>query len=88
MTTSTLGNAADFGDKTAVGSYASGITSNVIRGVATSTSYGTNSTVIEFITIATLGDAKDFGDLTVSRSALSWRFEESDQAALIGVAHR
>ena len=71
MTTSTLGNAADFGDKTAVGSYASGITSNAIRGVATATGYGTNSNVIEFITIATLGNATDFGDLTQSRSTLS-----------------
>ena len=71
MTTSTTGNAADFGDKTVAGSYASGITSNAIRGVATATGYGTNSTVIEFITIATLGNAKDFGDLSQSRSAVS-----------------
>ena len=71
FTISTAGNAQDFGDKTAVGSYASGITSNTIRGLATATGYGTNSSVIESLIIATRGNSVDFGTLSQSRNTLS-----------------
>ena len=71
VTTASLGNAQDFGDKTRVGSYASGITSNAIRGLATATSTGINSSVIESLIIATRGNSVDFGDLSQSRNTLS-----------------
>ena len=71
MTTASLGNAQDFGDKTAVGSYASGITSNTIRGLATATAYSSNSDTIESIIIATRGNAVDFGNLSQHRNSVS-----------------
>ena len=43
------------------------ITSNAVRGIGTATAYGTNSNVIEFITIATLGNSTDFGDDIMQR---------------------
>ena len=69
ITTSTLGNAADFGDisiSESLRGQAAG--SNAVRGV-----YGGGvrypsgvQTGIEYITIATLGNGKDFGDLLYS----------------------
>ena len=63
ITTSTLGNAADFGDLTD-GKFSGGGCGNAIRGLYMGgNNYPTNLTTIEFITIATLGNALDFGDL-------------------------
>ena len=69
ITTSTLGNASDFGDVSiseSIRGHAAG--SNAIRGV-----YGGGirypsgvQTGLEFITLATLGNGKTFGDLTYS----------------------
>jgi len=69
ITTSTLGNASDFGDVSiseSLRGHAAG--SNAIRGV-----YGGGirypsgvQTGLEFITLATLGNGKTFGDLTYS----------------------
>ena len=69
ITTSTLGNAADFGDVSiseSLRGHAAG--SNAVRGV-----YGGGirypsgvQTGLEFITMATLGNGKEFGDLTYS----------------------
>ena len=66
ITTSTLGNSADFGDKVQASTHG-GSFSNAIRAV-TGGGVGDNSgnitNVIQFVTIATLGNAQDFGDLT------------------------
>jgi len=67
VTISTLGNAADFGDLTAVVSYPFGSSSStrgVFCGIAPSV-----TTVCDVIEYSTLGNAKDFGDMTVSRNA-------------------
>ena len=66
VTTSTLGNAADFGDLI-TGQFANGGCSNAIRGFSFG-GYNAPKKDIEFITIATLGDALDFGDLGVEHS--------------------
>ena len=72
ITTSTLGNAADFGDMSVAVSGAAGA-SNAVRGVMmqgytfpspATTYYNT----IQYITIPTLGNAIDFGDMTDSVS--------------------
>tara|TARA_R100000664_G_scaffold1762_1_gene4601 strand:- start:226 stop:1221 length:996 start_codon:yes stop_codon:yes gene_type:complete len=68
ITTSTLGNAADFGDLITSVSGASGA-SNAVRGVvmngytfpSPATVYYNN---IEYITMATLGNSTDFGDMS------------------------
>ena len=69
ITTSTLGNSADFGDKiqsqTHGGSFSNAIRA-VIGGGVGSVPSGTITNTIQFITMATLGDAQDFGDLTYS----------------------
>ena len=68
ITTSTLGNAADFGDLITSISGASGA-SNAVRGVVMNGyTFPSPATVfynnIEYITMATLGNAIDFGDMT------------------------
>ena len=69
ITTSTLGNSADFGDKiqsqTHGGSFSNAIRA-VIGGGVGSVPSGSITNVIQFITMASLGDAQDFGDLTYS----------------------
>ena len=69
ITTSTLGNSSDFGDKiqsqTHGGSFSNAIRA-VIGGGVGSVPSGSITNVIQFITMATLGDAQDFGDLTYS----------------------
>ena len=68
ITTSTLGNSADFGDKIQAQSHG-GSFSNAIRGVTgggVADSSGNITNVIQFVTIATLGNSQDFGDLTYS----------------------
>ena len=66
VTTSTLGNASDFGDLI-TGQFANGGCSNAIRGISFS-GYMSPNIDIEFITIATLGNATDFGDLSSSKN--------------------
>ena len=66
VTTSTLGNAADFGDLI-TGVFGNGGCSNAIRGLSLG-SYFSPRKDIEFITIATLGNSLDFGDLVVEHS--------------------
>jgi len=66
ITTSSTGNAQDFGDLIN-GTYAKVGASNSIRGLAAG-GYGSpaNILAIEFITMATLGNASSFGNLTNS----------------------
>jgi hypothetical protein len=62
VTTSTLGNAADFGDLHTA-TFGNGAASNSIRGlIMGGNSNPTKLNSIQFITIATLGNALDFGD--------------------------
>ena len=66
ITTSTLGNSADFGDKIQASTHG-GSFSNAIRGVTgggVADSSGNITNVIQFVTIATLGNSQDFGDLS------------------------
>ena len=67
ITTSTLGNATDFGDLLA-DSYGAGGCSNAIRGLRGGGAVvpSTVATSIEYITIATLGNAQDFGDIATT----------------------
>lgn len=62
ITTSTLGNATDFGDSTANNTYGSGGTTNGTYGL-----FGLGDTAVEYITIATTGNAATFGNLSTSR---------------------
>ena len=73
ITTSTTGNAQDFGDLTlGRGEGVAGL-SNSTRGVFAggnaSPAQGSTTNTIDYVTIATLGNAVDFGDLTASRYA-------------------
>jgi len=73
VTTSTLGNTADFGDLTASRAMSClGITSNSIRGL---TMGGYSAPVyvdtIDYVTIATFGDAIDFGNLSDGRGNIT-----------------
>jgi len=63
VTTSTLGNAADFGDLNQE-TFGTGACSNAIRGLIMGGGGSSSSKLnnIQFITIATLGNALDFGD--------------------------
>ena len=62
VTTSTLGNASDFGDLHTA-TFGNGAASNAIRGlIMGGNSNPTKLNSIQFITIATLGNALDFGD--------------------------
>ena len=64
VTIASTGNAADFGDLTAVmDSSASGGASSSTRGVQGGGRRSGNSDVIEYITIASTGNAADFGNL-------------------------
>ena len=70
VTTSTLGNAADFGDlRHDMSDHKGGITSNSVRGINMG-GYAapTNVATIEYFTLATFGNYKDFGDLPGIRS--------------------
>ena len=64
ITTSTTGNASDFGDLQTAQERV-GCCSNAVRGVITSGAPSASNT-IQYLTIATLGDALDFGDSTTS----------------------
>ena len=62
VTTSTIGNAADFGDLH-TGTFGNAAASNAVRGlIMGGNSNPTKLVNIQFITIATLGNAIDFGD--------------------------
>ena len=66
ITTSTLGNAAYFGDLGAAGqdTQGSSICSNAIRGINMGGAVpGSVTNNIEYLTLATLGDGQEFGDL-------------------------
>jgi len=67
ITTSTLGNATDFGDLI-FDNYGSGGCSNAIRGIRGGGAYVPNTlqSEMEFITISTTGNAAAFGDLTTN----------------------
>ena len=67
VTTSTLGNAADFGDLI-TGRFGNGGCSNAIRGLSMGGYHTSTKQDIEFITIASLGDAFDFGNLGTNHS--------------------
>ena len=74
VTTSTLGNAADFGDLLVATSHNAGC-SNAVRAISAmgyqQPGYNSRVNSIEFITMATLGNATDFGDATRSNSTPS-----------------
>ena len=66
VTTSTLGNASDFGDLN-VGTFGTASCSNSVRGlIMGGSSYPGLLNTIQFVTIATLGNALDFGDLVTT----------------------
>ena len=66
ITTSTLGNATDFGNLTQA-KFSGGGCGNAIRGLhGGGNNLPSNLTEIEFITMASLGNAVDFGDLTTA----------------------
>ena len=67
ITTSTLGNAADFGDLV-TDNYGGGGCSNAVRGLRGGGAVvpSTAATSIDFITIASLGNAQDFGDIATT----------------------
>ena len=66
VTTSTTGNAADFGDLTAARNFF-GAASNAVRAVIGSGQAApTVINTIDFVTMATLGNATDFGDSTTA----------------------
>ena len=70
ITIATTGNAEDFGDLTAVNSYATAVSSSTRVAIGGGeTPARTNS--IEFITIASAGNGQDFGDLTIAVNQVS-----------------
>ena len=71
ITIATEGNGTDFGDLSAAKRNMSG-NNNSVRGTfaggnLAASGSGSNTNVIEYITIATTGNTQDFGDLTVIR---------------------
>ena len=72
ITISTTGNAADFGDSATSTITQAAPASNSTRGiffggVTTPTPAATNTTQIDYLTIATLGNSQKFGDLSSNR---------------------
>ena len=73
ITITTLGNATDFGDFSAVRAD-TGACSSSTRGVfggGLSPNTSTRVNTIDYITIMSIGNAIDFGDLTVVRSSIA-----------------
>ena len=71
VTTSTLGNAADFGDLTVANRGASiGSSSNAVRGIWGGGYAPTVTDTIQYVTLATLGDAIDFGNLSNGNTSM------------------
>ncbi len=79
LTTSTLGNTADFGDLTFTGRYGAG-GSNAIRCIMTNG----QAADVDFVTIATLGNALNFGDLSTSVFQLPAMATSPTRAVRIG----
>ena len=79
LTTSTLGNTANFGDLTFTGRYGCG-GSNAIRCIMTNG----QAANVDFVTIATLGNASDFGDLSTSVFQLPAMATSPTRAVRIG----
>ena len=71
VTTSTMGNAADFGDQTDARGYGQGITSNATRGLFFAGSSPSNTNIIDYVTIPTLGNAIDFGDMSYTTNGVA-----------------
>ena len=69
VTTTTTGNATDFGDLTSTTTNAG--CSNGVRAVFGGGSGGPHSNIIDYITIATTGNATDFGDLLTTLDAMA-----------------
>ena len=72
ITIATEGNGTDFGDLSVAKRNMSG-NNNSVRGTfaggnLAASGSGSNTNVIEYITIATTGNAQDFGDLTAARN--------------------
>jgi len=78
-TTTSAGNASDFGDLT-VGRSGIATTGNGTRAVAEGgfQSGGPHTNIIDYITIASTGNATDFGDLSLNSS---WRIPNSGAAS-------
>ena len=79
LTTSTLGNTANFGDLTFTGRYGAG-GSNAIRCIMTNG----QAADVDFVTIATLGNALNFGDLSTSVFQLPAMATSPTRAVRIG----
>ena len=84
VTIASLGNAADFGDLSAIRSHPGGA-SNATRGLFCGGYVPGNLDVIDFITIATLGNAIDFGNFIASGNGLAG--VASPTRAVFGGAH-
>ena len=72
-TIATPGNAVDFGDLTITKSGSGGIgneTRGLYMGGHTANALGTQTNVIDYITIATTGNAYDFGDMTEAKTKM------------------
>ena len=73
ITISTTGNAIDFGDLTALVTYAAACSNgNNERGLFGGGNRSGVTNVIDYITISSVGNAVDFGDLTVARNYLAY----------------
>ena len=81
VTTTTLGNAFDFGDLQQ-GGYGMSGASNSVRGLAAGGNFNPGGAInnIQFITMASLGNASDFGDLL---AAISYQAGTSDPTRAI-----
>jgi hypothetical protein len=86
ITIATLGNGTDFGDlanPSNMGCGAAGESRAVlVRGNDGSSTYGNETSDIEYITIATLSNGRDFGDLTVARQAFMGQSIASNHGGL------
>ena len=66
VTVATTGNAIDWADLTAAGTYPAVVSSEAGRGVFAGRFDQNHSTTIDYITIATQANAIDFGDTTIT----------------------
>ena len=71
VTTSTQGNAADFGDSTTARGYGQGLSCSATRGLFYGGDSPGDTNIIDYITMATLGDAVDFGDSSYASNGFS-----------------
>ena len=86
ITIATLGNGTDFGDlanPSNMGCGAAGETrALLVRGNSGGSAYGTETSDIEYITIASLGNGQDYGDLSVARQAFMGQSIASNHGGL------